>query len=84
MWETIISWINKISLINVVKPRRALTAYIIALKNADVDGNGELNIRELLRNTLITCKEMIFSADMTDEEIHEAITELLKKAESYR
>lgn len=79
MWEKIINWLNKIALINVVTPRRAVTAFIVSMKNADIDDNGELNIRELLRNMKQTFKALIFTPDMTDEEIHNALDEILSK-----
>ena len=78
MWNRLIKWFNKIALINVVKPRRALTAYLLALREADLDGNGELNIKELIAATKNKFKLLIFSEDLTDDEIYAVIREILK------
>ena len=79
MWSKIIAWANKVALINVVSPRRALTAYIKALYEADIDGNGELSIKELLKTTKDNFKYLMFMDGMTDDEIHKIINEILEK-----
>ena len=83
MWNKIIKWINKIALINVVTPRRALQAYLLALCEADIDGNGELNIKELVSATKQKCKFLIFSDDMTSDELHKLVDEILGEADMY-
>ena len=77
MWEKIIELINRLALINVVSPRRALTAYLEALSEADLDGNGELNGKELMKATKAKFKNLIFSKDLTDEELHKLIDKIL-------
>lgn len=66
-----------LALINVVTPRRALTAYLEALSEADLDGNGELNGKELIKATKVKFRNLIFSKDLTNEEIHKLIDKIL-------
>ena len=79
MFERIIEWFNKIALINIVSPRRALTAYLLALSEADIDGNGELNIREILKSTKNKLIYLAFSPCLTDHEILDLTKEILDK-----
>ena len=79
MFEKIMAWINKIALINIVTPRRALYAYLKALRTADLDGNGELNAKEVIKSTKTRLKELVFSNDATDEEIHELVDKILAR-----
>ena len=68
-----------VALINIVTPRRALTAYLTALAEADLDGNGELNGKELIKATKTKFRNLIFSKDLTDKEIYEIVDEILLK-----
>lgn len=79
MFDKIIAWINKIALINIVTPRHALYAYLKALSTADLDGNGELNAKEVLKSTKVRLKELIFAEDATDEEIHDLVDSILSR-----
>lgn len=81
MFEKLVEWINVIALINIVTPRRALTAYLLALSEADYDGNGELNVKELYRATKKKFKNLIFSKDLTDDEIHNLVDKILSGRE---
>ena len=79
MWSKIINWANTVALINIVSPRRASTAYVKALYEADKDGNGELSIKELLKTTKDNFKYLMFMDGMTNDEIHKMIDEILEK-----
>ena len=78
MWEKIINWLNCIACINVVTPRRAILACIMAIRTCDKNGDGELNIKELISNLKEAFKALIFTPDMTVEEIHKALDEILQ------
>ena len=68
-----------VALINIVTPRRALTAYITALSEADLDGNGELNGKELIKATKVKFRNLIFSKDLSDKEIHDLVDNILNR-----
>ena len=70
-------WANKIALINVVSPRRALQAYLLSLREADLDGNGELNVKEILKSTRKKCEFLIYSEDLSNEQLHKLLDEII-------
>lgn len=79
MWEKIVAFFSGLSYVDIVSPRRALLSYIKAIMVSDVDGNGELNTRELIKLTKTNFKNLVFADDMTDEEIHQAVDKILNE-----
>ena len=79
MWDWIVKWINKIALINVVTPRRALESYLKAMLVCDTDGNGELSVKEIAKGAITNFKELIFAPEMEPEEIHKLVDAIISK-----
>ena len=72
-------FINRVALVNVVSVRRAVAAFLGAMAFADVDCNGELNVRELLSSTRDMLKMCIYQQDMDDEKLHEMLDKVLDR-----
>jgi len=78
MFERITLWLNRIACINIVSPRRAMSAFILAMNGVDINKDGELNAKELLKFMKRAFKELVYAPEQTDEELHAALTEILK------
>ena len=78
MWERIILWCNKVACINVVTPRQAVSSFIDALADADIDGNGELSIKELLKLMKTNLKGLASRKQYDDDTLMNKLGSLLK------
>lgn len=74
----LIRFINRVALVNVVSVRRAVAAFLAAMMMADVDYNGELNVKELLSSTRNMLKMCIYQQDMDDERLHDMLDRVLE------
>lgn len=73
----LIRFINRVALVNVVSVRRAVAAFLGAMAFADVDRNGEMNVKELLSATRDMLVLSVYQDDMDDGQLHDMLDEIL-------
>lgn len=83
MWKEFIEWIKNIlgiaSEFNLTTPRMCLSAFIRSIDKCDINEDGLINSKELLKLYKDTSVKSVTGYEMTNEEIYTFLEDYLKR-----
>lgn len=79
MWEKIKEFVSKLFEVKMTTPRACLTAFMKAIEQCDVNEDGYINPKELLKLYKDTTIKSVFTDEMTTTEMHDYVESFSKR-----